>query len=557
MTLKSTANEVTLTAAGTANEQFSVAVRIDAEDELHAFEAGVLKTLNTDYTVSGTGSPSGVTVTWVGTPTAAADMRFVRIVKPTQATDYSESGAFPAETHERALDRLTMIAQHRLARDASSADGWDAENDPIKNVEDPTNSQDAATKAFVQAQTFLTSGNVPAPADPADDNKGYRASGGAVTLETVLVPTPVGGDALRALITTAAGVFAFHDIPRGNLLINGDGRVAQRGTSFTSATTPANSDDTWLLDRWLLLSDGNDRVDVSQEKSVVPTGAYSAIKLDTETVTAGPNAEKFGIVQILEARDSIPLQGKTVSLSFKARTTTGAVISNIRAGILAWTSTADSVTSDLVSAWNASGSNPTLATNWAFQNTPANIAVTADSYALHKIEGITMSSSVNNVAIFIWVDDTDHVAGDVVYITEVQLEIGDLAHDFQRVSFADTLAQCERYYQQSYDDGVAAGSVVGSGQQMIILADALTGGASDPVTSVAFRTQMRTSGATVTLYAPASGTSASIYDLTGAADVDASAINIGNTGFTIRSDDAGTIADKSEMRWHYTADDEL
>ena len=32
-----------------------------------------------------------------------------------------------------------------------------------------------------------------------------------------------------------------------NLLINGNMQVADRGTAFTSATTPANSDDTYLL----------------------------------------------------------------------------------------------------------------------------------------------------------------------------------------------------------------------------------------------------------------------------------------------------------------------
>ena len=49
-----------------------------------------------------------------------------------------------------------------------------------------------------------------------------------------------------------------------NYVINGDFRVAQRGTSFTSATAPANSDGNYLLDRWIVLSDGNDIVDVSK-----------------------------------------------------------------------------------------------------------------------------------------------------------------------------------------------------------------------------------------------------------------------------------------------------
>ena len=38
-----------------------------------------------------------------------------------------------------------------------------------------------------------------------------------------------------------------------NYLLNPDFSVAQRGTSFTSTSSPANSDDTFLLDRWILL----------------------------------------------------------------------------------------------------------------------------------------------------------------------------------------------------------------------------------------------------------------------------------------------------------------
>src|SRR3990167_304736 len=74
-----------------------------------------------------------------------------------------------------------------------------------------------------------------------------------------------------------------------NALINGDFRVAQRGTSFTGATTPANSDDTYLLDRWILLSDSNDIVDVTQSTDA-PTNGLNSIALDVETVD-----KKFGI----------------------------------------------------------------------------------------------------------------------------------------------------------------------------------------------------------------------------------------------------------------------
>ena len=52
---------------------------------------------------------------------------------------------------------------------------------------------------------------------------------------------------------TFSGDAVISNLPGRNLLINGQGLVANRGTTFTSTSDPANSDDTYLLDRMLLL----------------------------------------------------------------------------------------------------------------------------------------------------------------------------------------------------------------------------------------------------------------------------------------------------------------
>ncbi|MFA5444719.1 MAG: hypothetical protein WC262_07070, partial [Bacteroidales bacterium] len=83
-------------------------------------------------------------------------------------------------------------------------------------------------------------------------------------------------------------------------LINGNFDVWQRGTSFDSTTTPANDDDEYLADRWNLLSDGDDIVDVSQEDTIVPDGSAYALKMEVETAN-----KKFGLVQIIESIDAV------------------------------------------------------------------------------------------------------------------------------------------------------------------------------------------------------------------------------------------------------------
>ncbi len=225
-----------------------------------------------------------------------------------------------------------------------------------------------------------------------------------------------------------------------NALINGTFTVPQRGTAFDSTTTPANNDDTYLLDRWLLLSDGDNIVDISQETSVTPVGGSGAIKLDVETANA-----KFGILQVIEGINSDRFVGQTCSLRFKARIT-GSSIGAIRAAVLEWTSTEDSVTSDVVSAWNGAGTNPTLVANWAFSNTPAALTAPTTSYQTYTIENISVGSSATNVAVFIWIDDVTTTIGDFLYISEVQLEEGDTASDFERTLFTPELSRCQRYY---------------------------------------------------------------------------------------------------------------
>jgi len=70
-------------------------------------------TLSTHYTVTGAGNDSGGTLTMVTPPAVGERLTILREVALTQETDYISGDSFPAETHERALDRLTMIDQQQ------------------------------------------------------------------------------------------------------------------------------------------------------------------------------------------------------------------------------------------------------------------------------------------------------------------------------------------------------------------------------------------------------------------------------------------------------------
>ena len=63
-----------------------------------------------DYKVSGSGAAGG-TVVLTAPLAAAAKLAVLRFVPYTQLVDYPEGGSFPAQTHEGALDKLTMQVQ--------------------------------------------------------------------------------------------------------------------------------------------------------------------------------------------------------------------------------------------------------------------------------------------------------------------------------------------------------------------------------------------------------------------------------------------------------------
>ena len=70
-----------------------------------------LQTITTHYTLTGAGTGSAGTVTFVSAPSSSYYVKIRRNTPKTQAVDYVEATSFPASTHEGALDKLTRIVQ--------------------------------------------------------------------------------------------------------------------------------------------------------------------------------------------------------------------------------------------------------------------------------------------------------------------------------------------------------------------------------------------------------------------------------------------------------------
>ncbi|EPH0085567.1 hypothetical protein RFE81_000624 [Klebsiella pneumoniae] len=115
-------------------------------------------TIDVDYYLNGAGDKNGGQLTLLSAHSGAT-LLIYRDPDATQLTSYLATGKFPATSHERALDKLTMLIQKfgwwwdslALKKPNIFANYYDALNNRIRNLRDPSLAQDAATKSYVDS----------------------------------------------------------------------------------------------------------------------------------------------------------------------------------------------------------------------------------------------------------------------------------------------------------------------------------------------------------------------------------------------------------------------
>lgn len=269
---------------------------------------------------------------------------------------------------------------------------------------------------------------------------------------------PLYGQLLIAALTDAPSardtLNVKNDVVRPNLALNGDFQVWQHGTSITAATTPANNDDTYTADQWVLLSDGNDRCDVAKEASDVPEGAKAACKL----TTAG--TQKFALFQPIENAVAGPLSGTDVSLSIDMKATGD--LTNFELHLVRMSGgSADVIATDIVSVWGGAEIDPTLAITWSYIAGGSRDIVANSTWQTFTIEGIAVPANTLNLGILLVTDDSAHTAGQDVFVSKVKLERGDLAGPFESRSFPQEMLDCQRFFWKTFQTEQAPVTNVG------------------------------------------------------------------------------------------------
>lgn len=257
-----------------------------------------------------------------------------------------------------------------------------------------------------------------------------------------------------------------------NKIINGNMAIAQRATTFSITGSPTYGS----VDRWMVWQGGGSASGYFNRVSAGLTGFQYAARYGRN---AGNGATTTMILaQGLESVNSIPLQGKTVTMSFWARAganwspSSGYLSLTLRSGT--GTDETPSLGGGLTGAYTVASVAAPLTTTWT----------------RYSCTGVVPSNCTQLVPLFTADPVGTAGANDYFEITGVQLEEGSSPTAFENRHYQQELALCQRYFQKSFSQSVSP--VYNSGTSDGGVSFNCLGGGYGTYLPVRFATIMRT-----------------------------------------------------------------
>ena len=374
--------------------------------------------------------------------------------------------------------------------------------------------------------------------------KGVAASSAAITVNNT-------DGTCTANITSIGG----NQLSNRNLIINGDIQVAQRGTTATCNS----GSDTYSMDRWYARGESSSGVFTLSQEDIAGNnqGVKYAAKVTVTNNVTPASGDVYKIAQRIEGQNLAQLElgrstAKSFTLSFIVKssvvgTHSGSFMNSAQNRSFPFTYTISNpdtweqksitIPGDTAGTWlvtNGIG----LEVNFDMGSGSGKRGNAGGAWLAARAEGATGAVQVISSANATW------------FISKVQVEVGNVATDFEHRSFAQELALCQRYYQQSYEHGTSAGTSTNT-NAIVWYPDATVNYAS---VSFGLPCVMRTQP-TVTIYS-STGASGKIRNADAATDHN-SYVNTNSDSFLMFVVNNSQISQSNTVRCHYTASAEL
>lgn len=223
-----------------------------------------------------------------------------------------------------------------------------------------------------------------------------------------------------------------------NALINGDMRIAQRGTSFS-----LDDEAVYTLDRWICNTGPNGAATISQVQHDFDTFLDDHARMLRWQQTTAADVQPALKQRIEGVRR---FHGRTVTISFTARVSTGTL----------------SVLPALRQIFGTGGS-PSAANQ---KNAPAvTVTTTATRFSrtltLDPLTTETVGTNGDDALELLFALPASSTF--TMDITDIQVESGSAAHRFERRPAGLERALCRHYFERLDSDGAGAGKLIGAG----------------------------------------------------------------------------------------------
>ena len=525
--------------------------------------------LNTDYTVAGAGdmgtpttSPGGfISLTPAhGALPVGTNLTIIREVPALQPLDYIDNDTFPAESHEKGLDRLTMICQQILEKlkrslllpvtstivnlvipDWSPGKFW-RWNSLTAKLE---NADITGLGAIGVPVSIPNGGTAAATALGGFDNLKQLASeiyAGVAKVATQALASAGVNDtdfitALKLWTTPMRGGW------RNIMGDNGGLEIWQRGAGGSASIAVAAGSTTgiYTADRVYLATQANQASTVSQQAGL-NSNSGSCARVQRNAGQTGVGVMVAGYP--LDADEIRRLRGRKASLRCE-----------VRAGAN-WSPTNGTLQ---VALFVGTGGGPAKRALAAYTGETVPLAVTINltpGGAVVTVTAVSAAVVPANITqadlLFIWTPTGTAGAADYFEVDDVDLRVDEPVIDqFERRPFFDELRACKVHFQKSFAYGTAPAQNAGFVGSVSWKTTAT--GAVGTLWRVPFETQMR-ADPTVTLYNPAAA-NAQVRNFTDSTDCTSSSAQAVRTkGFNIDTTTPAGTAVNETMECQWSAD---